>query len=291
MPVFEQGYQSYDGTRHPLKVRWWPLFREEVVPFLKRRIFIFLLILGALPWTVAIAFTFLHTQLGDSESARQLVGKLPQVDEDLFSAFLSNFYNLFLLLLVVIWVGSGLIARDRKEGTLEVILGRAVSPLQYLWAKGAALGAFLLIFSLVPVFIVVVFQVGLTGDIAWLWEHARVLWGTLLYTLVGPGSLVLFILALSSLGRSPRLVGLTLFGVAFVGPIACGILYAITKSYWAWFPSLLNQLKALSHHCLGASHEESTAIPLPITLTFFILLSAGSVLLLTWRFSRKGVLR
>jgi ABC-type transport system involved in multi-copper enzyme maturation permease subunit len=291
MPVFEKGYESYDGPRHPLRLRWWPLFWEEVLPYLKRRRFLFLILLALIPWTWGILLTFFHTQLGDSQSVRQFVKELPTVDESLFAALLTNGYDLFLLVLVLIWMGSGLIARDRKEGTLEVFLGRAVTPLQYLWAKGLALGVFLLIFSLVPAFVMVVFQVGLTGDIAWLWEHARVIWGTLLYTLVGPGSLILFILALSSLGRSPRLVGLSFFGIAFLGPIACGILYAITKSYWAWFPSLLTELKALSYHCLGAQLEERMAIPFGLTLTFFVLLSLGSLLLLAWRFSRKGVLR
>lgn len=291
MPVFEQGYETYGGTRRPLAARWWPLFREEALPFVKRRLFIFLLVIALIPWGWGVLLTFFHTQLGDSESVKSFVNNLPQVDETLFAVLLTNFYNLFLLLLVAIWVGSGLVARDRKEGTLEVFLGRAVSPLQYLWAKGAALGVFMLLFSLLPTIVLVVFQVGLTGDPGWLWEHSRVLWGTLLYTIVGPGTLVLVMLALSSLSRSPRMVGLTFFGIAFLGPIFCGILYGITRSPLAWFPSVMTQLKILAYRCLGAELEEHFALHPALTVAFFLLLILGSLGVLAWRFKNRGVLR
>ena len=291
MPVFEQGYQGYDGPRRSLKVRWWPLFLEEVLPYLKRRRFLFLIILALIPWVWGILLTFFHTQLGDSEGTRQFVKQLPVVDESLFATLLTNGYDLFLLTIVLIWMGSGLIARDRKEGTLEVFLGRAVTPLQYLWAKGAALMAFLLIFTLAPALVMVVFQVGLTGDIAWLWDHARVIWGTLLYTAVAPGTLVLFVLALSSLGRSPRLVGLTFFGIVFLGKSASAIFYGITRNTAAWFFSITDEMKVLAHRCLGAELPEHLAMSPVLTVTFFTLVVGGSLFVLYWRFSKREVLR
>jgi ABC-type transport system involved in multi-copper enzyme maturation permease subunit len=291
MPVFEQGYETYSGPRHLLSVRWWPLFREEVLPFLKKRRFLFLLFLALVPWFYGVLLTFFHTQLGDSEAAKAFIKELPVVDENLFAVLLTNGYDLFLLVIVLIWMGSGLVARDRKEGTLEVFLGRALTPLQYLWAKGAALAVFLLIFSLAPAVMLVVFQVGLTGQVSWLWEHHRVLWGTVLYTFVGTGSLVLFMLALSSLGRSPRLVGLTFFGIVFLGSSASGIVYAITRDTLAWLPSITVQLKVLARLCVGAELEEKLAVPALLNAGFFVFLAVGSLLLLYWRFARRGVLR
>ena len=294
MPVFEQGYAPYDGPRRPLSKRWWPVFRAEVQPYLRKRRFLFLLILALLPWAWGILLTFFHTQLGDSENVKAFIAELPKVDESLVAALLGNFYNLFLLTIVSIWVGSGLVARDRRDGTLAVFLGRALGPLQYLWAKGAALGFFLLVFSLLPVLVLVIFQVGLTGEPAWLWEHARVLWGSALFTLLGPFTLVLFLLALSSMGRSPRLVGLTFFGIVFLGPAACGILYAITRSPLVWFPSVFTQLKALAELCLGAEvhpGEPGLVLPPAATLLFFALLAASSVLVLAARFRGRAVLK
>ena len=291
MPVFEQGYESYSGPRHLLSVRWWPLFREEVLPFLKKRRFLFLLILALMPWFYGVLLTFFHTQLGDSEAVRAFVKELPVVDENLFAILLTNGYDLFLLVIVLIWMGSGLVARDRKEGTLEVFLGRAITPVQYLWAKGAAQAVFLLIFSLAPALMLVVFQVGLTGQVSWLWEHHRIVWGTVLYTVVGTGSLVLFMLALSSLGRSPRLVGLTFFGIVFLGSSASGIVYAITRNTLSWLPSITVQLKVLARLCLGAELDEKLAMPPLLNGAFFAFLVLGSLCLLYWRFARRGVLR
>jgi ABC-type transport system involved in multi-copper enzyme maturation permease subunit len=291
MPVYEQGYETYEGERKPISRRWWPLFRQEVVPYFKRRRFIFLLLIALIPWFYGVALTFLHTQLGDSEAMKELVGKLPYVDEKLVATLLGNGWDLFLLLIVCIWVGSGLVARDRKDKTLEVFLGRGLGAGQYLWAKGAALGIFLLLFSLVPTLVLVTFQIGLTGDPGWILAHSRVVWGTLLYTLVGPGATVLFVLALSSLGRSPRVVGLALIGIVFFGDIACGVVYAITRNPAIWFFSLAKELGLLAHRCLGAPAPKMLDMNFGLTLLFFALLAAGSLGVLAVRFSRRGVLR
>lgn len=293
MPVYEQGYSRYTGGRRPLSHRWRPLFREEVLPLLKKRRFLFLLLLALLPWLWGILLTFFHTQLGDSPGVRAFVAELPQVDEGLVATLLGNGYNLFLLTLTAIWVGSGLVARDRKDGTLSIFLGRSLSAPAYLWAKGAALGLFLLLFSAVPVLLLVVFHVGLTGDLSWLLTHARILWGTFLFTLLGPGTLVLLFLALSSLSKSPRLVGLAFFGVVFLGPAVSGILYAVTRSPWVWVPSILTELKTLTVVCLGAQVAErgNPLLPSAAPWVFFPALAAASLLLLVVRFRGRGVLR
>ncbi|MGC8762584.1 MAG: hypothetical protein ACP5VN_02955 [Acidobacteriota bacterium] len=293
MPVFDQGYQGYGGERISLSRRWIPLFREEVLPYLRKRRFLLLLGLAFLPWIWGILLTFFHTQLGDSPSVKAFVAELPEVDEALVSTLLGNGYNLFLLTLVTIWVGSGLVARDRKDGTLGVFLGRALSAPAYLWAKGAALGLFLLLFSVVPVLLLCLFQVGLTGDLGWLFAHGRVLWGTFLFALLGCGPLVLFLLALSSLSKNPRLTGLTYFGIVFLGPAASGVLYAVTRLPVVWYPSILTELKTLAVVCLGAeiAGRGGPVLPPGAPLLFFPALAAASLLVLAVRFRGKGVLR
>ena len=292
MPVYEQGYETYLGERRSLNRRWWPLFREEILPYFRRRVFVFLLVVALLPWMYGVALTFLHTQLGDAEWAKDLVGKLPVVDEKLVATLLTNGYDLFLLFVVSIWVGSGLVARDRRDQTLPVFLSRAVTPFQYLWAKGAALGVFLLLFSLLPTLVMVVFQVGLTGDAGWLFTHARVVWGTVLYTAIGPGTVVLFMLALSALARSPRVVGLAFIAVVFFGDIACGITWAITKVGSVWFFSLSRELAALAHLCLGAPASSASADLHPaLVALFFIGLTGVSLAVLAQRFTSKGILQ
>ncbi len=292
MPVYEQGYEAYEGRRNSLGSRWKPLFREEILPYFNKRRFVFLLVLALLPWLYGVALTFLHTQLGDADWAKDLVTKLPVVDETLVAKLLTNGYDLFLLFIVAIWVGSGLVARDRKDMTLDVFLGRAVTSVQYLWAKGAALGVFLLLFSFLPTLILVIFQVGLTGQAGWLLDHVRVLWGTLLYTAIGPGALVLFMLALSSMARSPRVVGLAFIALVFFGDMACGVVYAITKVSAVWFFSLSRELTALASLCLGAPPPFASADLHPaLVALFFAGLATASLAVLWARFSRRGVLR
>lgn len=292
MPVYEQGYETYAGPVLPLGRRWWPLYREEVAPFFADRRFLFLLFFALVPWLYGVALTFLHTQLGEVDWARDLVRRLPVVDETLVAGLLGNGYDYFLLLIVTVWVGSGLVARDRKDMTLDVFLGRALGSGQYLWAKGAALATFLLLFGLLPTLVLVVFQVGLTGDAGWLAEHARILWGTLLYTAVGPGTLVVFMLALSSLARSPRLVGLAFFAYGLLGGVVSRVLYLITKEPVSFLPALGTEQEALARAALGVEPgRNAVAVPAWMPAAYFGGLLTVSLLTLWVRFARRGVLR
>jgi hypothetical protein len=118
-----------------------------------------------------------------------------------------------------------------------------------------------------------------------------VIWGTLLYTAVAPGTLVLFVLALSSLGRSPRLVGLTFFGIVFLGKSASAIFYGITRNTAAWFFSITDEMRVLAHRCLGAELPEQLAMSPILSVIFFTLVVAASLFVLYWRFSKREVLR
>lgn len=290
MPVFDQGYQMYAGPRRGLGRRWIPVWREEAAPYLRKRYFILLLIVAFLPWLFGgVGLSFLSSQASSLDWAKEIISKLPKMDEAWVAKLLTLGWSNFLLAIVCVWAGSGLVARDRKEHTIEVFLGRALGPAQYLFAKGAALGVYLLFFTFVPVVFLVAFHVGLTGDISFLWLHSRTLWGTLLYTILGPGALVVFTLALSSLSRSPRVVGLALIGVLFFGPPASGIMWAITKSPFAWTFGILIELKALGYHCLGVAPDpEISALHSTLYFLALILFSLG---ILYVRFSKRGVLR
>ena len=145
MPVFDQGYQPYAGDRKGLHRRWIPLFREEVTPYLKKRLFILLLFIAFLPWLIAgIGNSLIQSQVTEGHPLYEFIKTFPKVDETWVAWLLTNWWNTFILVILCIWVGSGLVARDRKQRILEVYLGRAMGPIQYLWSKGAALGLFFL---------------------------------------------------------------------------------------------------------------------------------------------------
>ena len=290
MPIYDQGYESYAGARTSRMSRWVPLLREEVLPYTKKRIFILVIMLTLAPWIIlGIGPTFLRTQVGNAYWPPSMNSQLPPMNETLIARILTNEWSVLMLVIISVWVGSGLIARDRKERTMEVFLGRALGPAQYLWSKGAALGVFLLGTTLVPLIIVMIFQVGLTGDMSFLWHHIRIIWGTLLYSVGGLGAFILFILALSSLGENPRVVGLILVLILFFGPSVSSILWINTQKPIVWIFSPIDELRALASHCLGVK----TIYPISSfhSVAFFGVLALLSLIILTLRFYRREILR
>ncbi len=290
MPIYDQGYESYTGARNSRRRRWIPLMREEILPYTKKRIFILLIALTLLPWVImGIGPTFLRTQMGNEYWPSSMNSQLPPMDEKLIARILTNPWTILMLVIISVWVGSGLIARDRKERTMEVFLGRALGPAQYIWSKGAALGVFLLGITLIPLIIVLIFQVGLTGNVSFLWHHIRILWGTLLYSIGGFGALILFILALSALGENPRVAGLILVLILFFGLSVSKILWFNTHKPIVWIFSPIGELQALACHCLGVSTE----YPISIlhSVTFFGVMALLSLTILSLRFYRREILR
>lgn len=281
MPVYHQGYETYQGERLPLWWRWVPLWREEIAPFLNSRLFLIFMALAILPWTLVTASqVLLHFKV---------IANLPELDEKMAAFLLANPWQDFMMAFLSVWVGSGLVARDRRDKTLDVFLGRALSPLQYLWAKAFSLAGFFLLFTLLPVWLMVLLQVGITGDLSFFIQHFRIVWGSLLYTVVGVGSLVLFVLALSSLSSSPRLAGLLLIGILFFGTTAGALFGALGDNPWASVFGILLELSVLASHCLGV--EGLFKISFSHSMIFFVGLTTASLGILWWNFSRRRLLQ
>lgn len=283
MPVYNQGYETYQGKRLPLWWRWVPLWREEIAPFLNKRLFLLFMALAILPWALAaLAQVLLYFKSGIN---------VPKLDEKMVAFLLGNPWQNFMMAFLSVWVGSGLVARDRRDKTLEVFLGRALSPVQYLWAKAFSLAVFFLFFTLLPAWLMMILQVGISGDLSFFIQHFRIVWGSLLYAVVGVGSLVIFILALSSLSSSPRFVGLLLVGILFFGTTAGALFGGITDKHWAPVLGILLELSALASHCLGEEPMFDLNISATQSTIFFICFAALSLGLLWWNFSRKRLLR
>jgi len=137
MPIFDQSYRAYTGTRTGRAARIASIAWMGVRPPLKKRAFLLLLLVGLAPFVYRFVLLFLAdyanafnlpTQLGPGRSI------LPtSTDAEYFHSFL--FGQRYVLFVLTVWAGAGLVSDDIASGALPLYLSRPVGKLDYVVGK------------------------------------------------------------------------------------------------------------------------------------------------------------
>ena len=150
-----------------------------------------------------------------------------KVDSEFFQKFLFRIYpfpSTFIVALVAVFGGSGLIATDLKNNTLSLYLSKPISWIDYLMGKFAAIGILLACLTLVPGLLLFLEQSLLAGT-AFLKDNYWVPFSIVAYSVIIILSTGLLILLFSSLTTNSRyaIIG---FSAVWFGSI---VLYEVLK--------------------------------------------------------------
>lgn len=220
-PVHDQSYRRYQGERLPLGRAWSVILRSELRTFVSRRVFLALLLLAWVPFLVRTVQIYAVVTFPQAEQV------LP-VTAELFRNFV-DFQGLFAFF-VTIYVGSGLIANDRRANALQVYLSKPLLRIEYIAGKLGTLFVFLLAVTLLPAIALLFIQVALSGGFALHRASPFLVPAVLLSSLVRVVVPGVAMLALSSLSTSSRYVAVMYAGLLFVSEAVYGVLVLVTGS-------------------------------------------------------------
>ena len=225
MPIHDQGYRRYSGTRAQAGHAWLVIAQAGLRTLLARRAFIGLLLLSWVPFLVRAVQIYAATNL---PQARFLAP-----DARMFRTFLEQ-QEVFLFFITV-YAGTGLIANDRRANALQIYLSKPLTRIEYVFGKFAILLALLLLVTWVPAVLLLVIQVVFAGSFTFLVQHLFLLPAITVFSLIQVSAVGLAMLALSSLSKSSRYVGVLYAGLIFFSQAIYGIVRAITRdSTLAW---------------------------------------------------------
>jgi ABC-type transport system involved in multi-copper enzyme maturation permease subunit len=177
-----------------------------------------------------------------SESVAQTAGLLGPTAK-VFRDFLEQ-QNFFVFLLAV-YVGSGLIAQDRKANALQIYLSKPLTRLDYIAGKMAILATFLLFVTWVPAMLLLVGQILLSGSFEFARTNIILFPAITVFSFVEVFIVCCAVLALSSLTTSTRYVAVMFAGVMFFSEAIYGTLRMVTGSTavsWVSFTGSLAQV-------------------------------------------------
>jgi ABC-2 type transport system permease protein len=225
MPIHDQSYRHYEGTKAPPGHAWTVIAWAGIKTFIKKRTFLGLLIFAWVPFVVRAVQFYI--------SANYPQASMLAPSAETFRQFLEQ--QDFFVFVITIYAGAGLIANDRRANALQIYLSKPLMRTEYIAGKLAVLFAFLMLVTFVPAMLLLLLKVMFDGKFTFLSSNAFLIPAITLASLLQVALLSLAMLALSSLSNSARFVAILYVGITFFTKAMFGALYAITStSAVAW---------------------------------------------------------
>jgi len=225
MPIHDQGYRRYLGSRAAVGRSWQVITRAGVRMVLSKRSFIAFMLMAWSPFIVRAVQVYVAANFSQAsflapkaETFREFLGQ-----QGIFVFF------------VTIWVGAGLIANDRRANALQVYLSKPLTRAEYVAGKLAILFLFLVAVTWLPAILLLVIQILFAGSFTFIRENIFLLPAITLFSLLQVLVASTTMLALSSMSKSSRFVGIMYAGLIFFTSALFNAIRAITgRSSFAW---------------------------------------------------------
>ena len=271
MPIHDQGYRRYGGERAAHGRAWAVIASAGIRTMLRKRAFLGLLLLAWAPFFVRAVQIYAAANLPQAS----FLAPTPEMFRD----FLTQ--QAIFVFFIAVYAGSGLIATDRRANALQIYLSKPLSRVEYVFGKLAVLLAFLLLVTWVPAIVLLIVQVMFSGDFRFFLDNIFLFPAITLSAFIQTITAAATMLALSSLSKSSRYVGVLYAAVIFFTQAMYGVLYEVTRdTSWAWvsFSANMSQINAFVFRMRPAYET-----PWPVSLAVLLGAIAVSAVILERR--------
>jgi len=270
MPIHDQGYRRYAGRREAHSRTWLVIARAGVMERLRERKFLGLLLVAWLPFLVRSVQLYI--------AANYQQASFLAATPSLFRDYLGQ--KRVFVFFITLYVGSGLIANDRRANALQIYLSKPLSRVDYVVGKLATLLLFLTGVTWVPGILLLIMQILFAGNLAFLKANLFLFPAITVFSAVTVLMSSFTMLALSSLSKSRRFVAVMYAGLIFFTAAMYQALRGITGTR-AWvFISPGDVLDVIGNRIFRSAETQSL---LPVALLTVVVLLAASVIVLERR--------
>ena len=220
MPIHDQSYRHYAGGKAAPGRSWTVIAWAGMRTFFKKRSFMGLMLFALSPFIVRAVQMWISSNYPQAS----MLAPSPET----FRQFLEQ--QDFFVFIITVYVGAGLIANDRRANALQIYLSKPLMRSEYIAGKLAVLLGFLLLVTFVPAMLLLMLKVIFDGNFTFLKNNLFLLPAITISSLLQVSLAAFTMLALSSLSKSARYVGILYVGITFFTAAIYGALYAITGS-------------------------------------------------------------
>src|SRR5206468_4647279 len=235
MPIHDQGYRRYGGSRAPRGQAWTVITRAGLRTMFAKRACLGLLLVSWFPFFVRAVQIYAAANL---PQARFLA---PTAET--FRQFLEQ--QQVFVFFVTVYVGAGLIANDRRANALQIYLSKPLTRAEYVLGKLAILMTFLALVTWLPAIVLLIVQITFAGNFTFFRDNVFLFPAITVFAFLEVVLASSTMLALSSLSKSSRYVAILYTAVIFFTQAIYGVMYAVTRSTafsWLSFSANLSQI-------------------------------------------------
>ncbi|HZJ31035.1 MAG TPA: ABC transporter permease subunit [Vicinamibacterales bacterium] len=270
MPIHDQGYRRYEGRREAHGHTWLVITRAGIMERLRERKFLGLLLFAWLPFLVRSVQLYVASNYPQAS----FLNATPAMFRDYLSQ-----QGVFVFF-ITLYVGSGLIANDRRANALQIYLSKPLTRVDYVVGKLATLLIFLTFVTWVPGILLLLMQILFAGSLAFLKANLFLFPAITVYSAVAVLMSAFTMLALSSLSKSRRFVAVMYAGLIFFTAAMYQALRGITGSRAWLFISPGDVLDVIGNKIFRSTEPQNYFAAALVTV---VVLLAASVLVLERR--------
>ena len=220
MPIHDQSYRHYGGGKAAPGRSWTVIAWAGIKTMIRKRAFLGLLMFALAPFLVRAVQMWISANYPQAA----ILNPTPET----FRQFLEQ--QDFFVFVITVYVGAGLIANDRRANALQIYLSKPLMRSEYIAGKLAILFSFLALVTLVPAMLLLLLKIAFDGSFVFLKNNMFLVPAITVGSLLQITLASFTMLALSSLSKSARYVGILYVGITFFTTAIYGALYAITGS-------------------------------------------------------------
>ena len=246
MPIFDQGYQHWNGPLAGHAWRWLAITRQGVRAQWKNKGVRFSVISGLLPALILSAMLILYGLFEQKSDLLTpflaLLQNLPDAIKDGPRAYRRDIWTLafhyyfsvqiFFSMVIVLLVGPDLISQDLRFNAIPLYFARPLRRIDYFLGKLGVIAFYIGLVTAAPVLLAYTLGLAFSLEFAVITDTWRLLLASLalcLIIIVSSGTLML---AFSSMSRNSRYVGAIWVGLWVVSNITADSLAATVKADW-----------------------------------------------------------
>jgi len=274
VPIREEGYYNWEGTLSKSKIKWFPIFTTGIKSVYKKRFSKLLFATAS-----SLFFVFLIALYVSSKPELKMMSRLVKMissDALLFRTYYTNGFLVFMCAMISVFAGSELISNDLKHKSISLYLARPLSKLDYITGKFSIILFYLMMFTLLPGLLLVIFKVIFTGDFS---AGLALLVKSITFPVVISLFWASLMLMLSSLSENGRFVKIIFFVAFFLSQMIAGMFWGIFRNDNFMYISIEKNIQQFGSFVFGTPLEFrapgwiSGAILLGLTALFLLILA------------------
>lgn len=243
MTIKEKGYTHWEGELKQGRIPWLPITKWGVKLTFKKKFFKLLFFLSLVPAFVFLVGIYVSERLEDFRFMIRNSSEFMKINPSYFNAYFTNDFLLFVMVMILVLCGAGLISDDLKHNSLQLYFSRPLKKKDYFMGKGSVIVFFLFIVTLVPGLVLFLMKLVFAGSFQFFLSYPWLPLAIVVYSFFVIGFFAFYTLFLSSLSKNRRYVSIFIFGLYIFSDILFGIFYGIFRSKYFALLSIKSNLQ------------------------------------------------